>query len=75
MDTKRDLEEHQANLQLLYTAIRSLSELDRAIVILYLDEQPYQEIAEILGISSSNVGVKLNRIKKRLKKQLDGKIN
>ena len=50
----------------LQTAINMLNKLDKALVMLYLDEKSYKEIAEIMGISESNVGVKINRIKKKL---------
>ena len=53
--------------ELLMMAIKRLDESDRAIVLLYLDDKSYKEMAEILGLSESNVGVKLNRIKKKLK--------
>jgi len=49
--------------------IESLNLLDKAIVMLYLDNKSYDEIAEIIGISISNVGTKLQRIKEKLKKQ------
>jgi RNA polymerase sigma-70 factor (ECF subfamily) len=62
------------SLKLLYLAIKELSELDRAIILLYLEENSYQEIAEIMGLSSNNIGVKITRIKKKLKTLLDGKI-
>lgn len=62
-------------LNLLYAAIRKLSEIDRAIIMLYLDEQSYQEIADIIGTNSNNIGVRIKRIKMKLKKILDGKIN
>jgi len=62
------------SLQLLYKAIRQLSELDRAIILLYLEENPYKEIASIIGTSPNNIGVRITRIKKQLKKLLDGKI-
>jgi RNA polymerase sigma factor (sigma-70 family) len=52
----------------LLESIKRLSEPDRALIALYLDELSYQEIAGILGISENNVGVKLNRIKIRLQK-------
>lgn len=58
----------------LYNAIRHLSELDRAFILLYLEEKPYQEIAEILGTNPNNVGVRIKRIKERLKKILDEKV-
>lgn len=62
------------SLNLLYDAIRQLSEIDRAIIMLYLEEKPYQEIADILGTNPNNIGVRVKRIKARLKKILDGKI-
>jgi RNA polymerase sigma-70 factor, ECF subfamily len=51
----------------LYFAIRSLGEVDRALVMLYLEDLSYKEIAEVLGLTEDNVGVKLNRIKTRLR--------
>lgn len=62
------------SLQLLYKAIRKLSELDRAIILLYLEENPYKEIASIIGTTPNNIGVRITRIKKQLKELLDGKI-
>jgi RNA polymerase sigma-70 factor (ECF subfamily) len=50
----------------LYTAIRRLPKADAALVLLYLDDLSYREMAEVLGISETNVGVKLNRAKKVL---------
>jgi RNA polymerase sigma-70 factor (ECF subfamily) len=50
----------------LYAAIRQLPEADVALVLLYLDDLSYRQMAEVLGISESNVGVKLNRAKKAL---------
>jgi RNA polymerase sigma-70 factor (ECF subfamily) len=63
------------SLNLLYDAIRKLSEIDRAIIMLYLEEKPYKEIADIIGTNPNNIGVRIKRIKTRLKKILDGKIN
>ena len=63
------------SLNLLYDAIRKLSEIDRAIIMLYLEEKSYKEIAEIIGTNPNNIGVRVKRIKTRLKKILDGKIN
>ncbi len=51
----------------LYTAIKKLSAIDRAVIILYLEEKSYQEIAQIMGTNPTNIGVRINRIKKRLK--------
>jgi len=50
----------------LYAAIRALPLAKRALVVLYLDGFSYREIAEVVGISESNVGVSLNRIKREL---------
>jgi len=50
----------------LYHAIRQLPKTDAALVLLYLEDLSYRQIAEVLGISESNVGVKLNRAKKAL---------
>lgn len=63
------------SLNLLYDAIRRLSEIDRGIIMLYLEEKPYKEIADIIGTNPNNIGVRVKRIKARLKKILDGKIN
>ena len=63
------------SLNQLYVAIRHLSEVDRALILLYLEEKSYQEIADILGTSSNNIGVRVNRIKERLKKTLSEKFN
>lgn len=63
------------SLNQLYVAIRYLSEIDRALIILYLEEKSYQEMAEILGTTTNNIGVRVNRIKERLKKILDEKFN
>lgn len=62
-------------INLLYSAIRKLSEIDRAIILLYLEEKSYKEIADIIGTSSNNIGVRIKRIKERLKILLDGKVN
>ena len=56
----------------LYKAIRQLPKADAALVLLYLDELSYQEMDEVLGISESNVGVKLNRAKKALSHLMKG---
>lgn len=53
-------------LKTLNDAIRKISPIDRALLMLYLEEKSYQDISEILGITVSNVGVKLNRLKTKL---------
>jgi RNA polymerase sigma-70 factor (ECF subfamily) len=57
----------------LYAAIRTLKKIDRAIILLFLEDRKYKEMAEILGISITNIGVKISRIKKELKQKLNGK--
>jgi RNA polymerase sigma-70 factor (ECF subfamily) len=57
--------------QELQAAINGLDKLDKALVMLYLDEKSYKEIAEILGLSEVNVGVKINRIKRKLKEKIN----
>nr|WP_238354622.1 RNA polymerase sigma factor [Fulvivirga marina] len=54
----------------LRMAISTLSETDKALVMLYLEEKPYKEIADIMGLTETNVGVRLNRVKKKLKEIL-----
>ena len=51
----------------LYVAISRLSKVDKAIILLYLEKHNYQEISNLMGISETNVGVKINRIKSKLK--------
>jgi RNA polymerase sigma-70 factor (ECF subfamily) len=51
---------------LLNQAIQQLSRIEKAVIMLYLEEKSYREISEIMGITESNVGVKLNRIKTKL---------
>ena len=55
----------------LYQAINHLSYIEKAIILLYLEERSYQEIAEIIGISEGNAGVRINRIKNQLIKILE----
>jgi len=54
------------DIDMLYKAIEQLNPVDRALVLLYLEEKSYEEIADIMGITKTNVGVKLVRIKKKL---------
>ena len=55
------------DLQHLYKAISHLSDVEKSIVLLYLEDKPYDEIAEITGITANYVAVKMNRIKEKLK--------
>ncbi len=62
-DLNFDLEHVQAGISLLNAG-------DKALLALYIDDKPYQEIAEIIGITENNVGVRLNRIKKKLRESI-----
>jgi len=53
-----------------FTALKKLDDADKALITLYLEDLSYQEISEIVGITESNVGVKLNRIKKKIQQHL-----
>jgi RNA polymerase sigma-70 factor, ECF subfamily len=59
-------------MNVLRDSIAALDPLDRALMLLYLDDCPHSEIASILGISESNVGTKVGRIKQRLRRELAG---
>jgi RNA polymerase sigma-70 factor (ECF subfamily) len=56
------------NSRLLLLGIRNLNEIDKSIMLLYLEEKSYDEIAEILGITKTNVGTRISRAKEALKK-------
>ena len=58
--------EQRETVEQLYKAIHQLPKSDVALVLLYLNELTYREMAGVLGISESNVGVRLNRAKKAL---------
>jgi RNA polymerase sigma factor (sigma-70 family) len=59
----------EERIELLQRFIASLGELDKALMILYLEERSYKEIAEILGLTETNVATKLSRIRGRLKQE------
>ncbi len=56
-----------ASMSAMYKAIAELSDIDKAIVMLYLEDYDYQEIGDIMGITANNTAVKMNRIKTKLK--------
>ena len=58
----------EENVQRLQWAIRQLSDIERAMVMMALEEIPYEEIAETIGITQNNVRVRMNRIREKLKK-------
>ena len=64
-----ETEEKDYLSKLLKEFISELKELDRALIILYLDEKSHKEISEILGLTETNVATKIGRIKKLLKQK------
>jgi RNA polymerase sigma factor (sigma-70 family) len=69
-DQSLDSSDTEANFNLLQRHISMLKELDKALIILYFEEKSYKEIAEIIGISETNVATKVSRIKERLKQSM-----
>jgi RNA polymerase sigma-70 factor (ECF subfamily) len=55
----------------LYLAIHQLSEIDRAIILLYLEQQSNKDIAQIIGVTANNIGVRIARIKQKLNQILN----
>lgn len=62
--------EENIDFKRLLNAIRQLKEVDKSIMLLYVEDYSYNEIGEIIGISTSNVGARINRAKKQLEKLL-----
>lgn len=62
--------EKEEKLKQLYQAIAQLSEVEKAIVMLYLDDRTYEEMEEVLGINQNNLRVKMKRIKDKLRQHL-----
>jgi RNA polymerase sigma-70 factor (ECF subfamily) len=60
----------EKELKMMHAAINQLSDVEKAIVMLYLEEKGNEEIAEIMGISQNYVRVKMTRIRKKLKKMV-----
>lgn len=60
-------EDRSSDLEVLYNCIDELSEINKAIILLYLDGNSHDEISEIMGISKTNVGTRISRIKEQIK--------
>lgn len=67
-DRTEETDETQAMLRQLYRMINRLGQLEKSIILLYLEEKSYEEIAEITGLTLTNVATKLSRIKDKLKR-------
>ena len=65
-EIKAYVEENESIAE-LYACINRLGKLERALILLWLEDRPYKEIAEIMGITTTNVSTKINRIKEKLK--------
>ncbi len=66
-----DGRQRKEEMEMLHAAITQLSEVEKAMVMLYLDEVGYEEIADVMGITQNNVRVKMLRIREKLKKILE----
>lgn len=69
-----DMNEHmhrESELRQLYAAIDTLTEIDKAIILLHLEDQDYEEIAAITGLTKTNVSVRLVRIKRALRDHVE----
>jgi RNA polymerase sigma factor (sigma-70 family) len=65
-----DSSEKEDQLKELFKAIEDLDRIDKSIILLYLEEKNYEEISEITGLTRTNVGVRLNRIKIKLSNKI-----
>tara|TARA_B100001765_G_C19482404_1_gene329489 strand:+ start:662 stop:1156 length:495 start_codon:yes stop_codon:yes gene_type:complete len=61
----------EEQLKLMYQAVKTLNDIDKALVFLYLEDKNYREISQTLGITEVNARVKMNRIKEKLRKILN----
>jgi RNA polymerase sigma-70 factor (ECF subfamily) len=60
--------EEEDHVQQLYAAINRLSDVEKALVMLYLEDKSYEDMEEIMGINQNNLRVKMNRIREKLRK-------
>lgn len=63
----------EERMEILYKAIKLLKESDKAVILLYLEDKSYKDMADILGITVTNVGAKVNRVKNQLKSIINGR--
>jgi len=73
-DQQESLTVSDERIDMLYDSIATLNPIDRAIIMLYLEKKKHAEIGEIVGLNLVNVGVKVNRIKKKLKTIVDERL-
>ena len=63
-------DDYEEKLKILHKHMKDLNLLDKGILMLYMESKSHEEIAEIVGITKSNVGTKLSRIKEKLRQQV-----
>ncbi|MCT2407732.1 sigma-70 family RNA polymerase sigma factor [Chryseobacterium antibioticum] len=63
-------EDNEHKLKKMYKAIHELSDVEKALIMMYLEDKPYKEIGEILGITEGNARVKMNRAKNNLRSKI-----
>lgn len=71
LEYKEYNDEKDKQLDLLYKAIHSLNDIEKALALMYLEDKSYEEIAQTLGITEINARVKMNRTKTKLKNILN----
>ena len=72
LETVDETESQPEDIRLLYQFIEGLDPLNKALILLYLDENSYREIADVLGITETNVATKINRLKNKMKQEFSG---
>ena len=70
-DRKEEGNEEEEKINNMYGAIYNLGKVDKALILLFLEDKKYEEIAEILGMTTSNVGVRLLRARKKLETMIN----
>ena len=70
VDTREATTTNAKLLDRLYSEIRGLNQIDRSLILMSLDGCTYQEMSDVMGMTQSNVGVRLNRAKKELSQKM-----
>jgi RNA polymerase sigma-70 factor (ECF subfamily) len=70
LETADETESQPEDIRLLYQFIEGLDPLNKALILLYLDENSYREMADVLGITETNVATKISRLKNKMKQEL-----
>jgi RNA polymerase sigma-70 factor (ECF subfamily) len=71
LEAADETENQPQDVRVLYQYIETLDPLNKALILLYLDENSYREIADVLGISETNVATKIGRLKSKMKQELN----